>query len=283
MTTPASTDLQKAHLAFIGGGNMASAILGGLIRQGFAPAQVTVIEPFAETAAKLKADWGVEVATAAASASTALSKADLVIWAVKPQVFKEAALPVAAFTQKALHLSVAAGIRSDSIARWLQTDRVVRSMPNTPALVGQGITGLFARAGVSAPDQDLIEQVLKSTGEFLWVQQEADLDTVTALSGSGPAYVFYFLEAMTEAGVKMGLPEAQAYHLAKATFGGATHLARHSVESPEVLRQRVTSKGGTTYAALTSMADDHVKDAFIKGMLAAQKRASELGDEFGTD
>jgi len=283
MTTPASTDLQKAHLAFIGGGNMASAILGGLIRQGFAPAQVTVIEPFAETAAKLTADWGVEVATAAASASTALSKADLVIWAVKPQVFKEAALPVAAFTQKALHLSVAAGIRSDSIARWLQTDRVVRSMPNTPALVGQGITGLFARAGVSAPDQHLIEQVLKSTGEFLWVQQEADLDTVTALSGSGPAYVFYFLEAMTEAGVKMGLPEAQAYHLAKATFGGATHLARQSVESPEVLRQRVTSKGGTTYAALTSMADDHVKEAFIKGMLAAQKRASELGDEFGKD
>ena len=283
MTTPASTDLQKAHLAFIGGGNMASAILGGLIRQGFAPAQVTVIEPFAETAAKLTADWGVEVATAAASASTALSKADLVIWAVKPQVFKEAALPVAAFTQKALHLSVAAGIRSDSIARWLQTDRVVRSMPNTPALVGQGITGLFARAGVSAPDQDLIEQVLKSTGEFLWVQQEADLDTVTALSGSGPAYVFYFLEAMTEAGVKMGLPEAQAYHLAKATFGGATHLARQSVESPEVLRQRVTSKGGTTYAALTSMADDHVKEAFIKAMLAAQKRASELGDEFGKD
>jgi pyrroline-5-carboxylate reductase len=283
MTTPASTDLQKAHLAFIGGGNMASAILGGLIRQGFAPAQVTVIEPFAETAAKLTADWGVEVATAAASASTALSKDDLVIWAVKPQVFKEAALPVAAFTQKALHLFVAAGIRSDSIARWLQTDRVVRSMPNTPALVGQGITGLFARAGVSAPDQHLIEQVLKSTGEFLWVQQEADLDTVTALSGSGPAYVFYFLEAMTEAGVKMGLPEAQAYHLAKATFGGATHLARQSVESPEVLRQRVTSKGGTTYAALTSMADNHVKEAFIKGMLAAQKRASELGDEFGKD
>ena len=283
MTTPASTDLQKAHLAFIGGGNMASAILGGLIRQGFAPAQVTVIEPFAETAAKLTADWGVEVATAAASAATALSKADLVIWAVKPQVFKEAALPVAALTQKALHLSVAAGIRSDSIARWLQTERVVRSMPNTPALVGQGITGLFARAGVSAPDQHLIEQVLKSTGEFLWVQQEADLDTVTALSGSGPAYVFYFLEAMTEAGVKMGLPEAQAYHLAKATFGGATHLARQSVESPEVLRQRVTSKGGTTYAALTSMADDHVKEAFIKGMLAAQKRASELGDEFGKD
>jgi pyrroline-5-carboxylate reductase len=283
MTRPANTPFQEARLAFIGGGNMASAILGGLIREGMAPAQVTVIEPFADTAAQLKAAWGVEVHGSASAASSALSKTDLVVWAVKPQVFKEAALPVAAFTQKALHLSVAAGIRSDSIARWLQTDRVVRSMPNTPALVGQGITGLFARAGVSEQDQSLIEQVLKSTGEFLWVQQEADLDTVTALSGSGPAYVFYFLEAMTEAGVKMGLPQAKAYHLAKATFGGATHLARQSTESPEVLRQRVTSKGGTTYAALTSMAEDHVKEAFVKAMLAAQKRAGELGDEFGKD
>jgi pyrroline-5-carboxylate reductase len=202
---------------------------------------------------------------------------------VKPQVFKEAALPVAAFTQKALHLSVAAGIRSDSIARWLQTDRVVRSMPNTPALVGQGITGLFSRAGVSATDKQLVEQVLKSTGEWLWVKQESGLDVVTALSGSGPAYVFYFLEAMTEAGVQMGLSQEQAYHLAKATFGGATHLARQSTDSPDVLRQRVTSKGGTTYAALTSLADDHVKEAFVKAMLAAQKRAAELGDEFGKD
>ena len=284
MASPANTPFQEARLAFIGGGNMASAILGGLIREGMAPSQVTVIEPFAETAAKLKSAWGVEVhASASAESSSSLANADLVVWAVKPQVFKEAALPVAEFTKDALHLSVAAGIRSDSIARWLQTDRVVRSMPNTPALVGQGITGLFARPGVSAQDQSLIEQVLKSTGEFLWVQQESDLDTVTALSGSGPAYVFYFLEAMTEAGVKMGLPEAQAYHLAKATFGGATHLARQSTESPEVLRQRVTSKGGTTYAALTSMADDHVKEAFVKAMLAAQKRAGELGDEFGKD
>ncbi len=284
MASPANTPFQKARLAFIGGGNMASAILGGLIREGMAPSQVTVIEPFEETAAKLKSAWGVEVhASASAESSSSLANADLVVWAVKPQVFKEAALPVAEFTKEALHLSVAAGIRSDSIARWLQTDRVVRSMPNTPALVGQGITGLFARPGVTAQDQSLIEQVLKSTGEFLWVKQESDLDTVTALSGSGPAYVFYFLEAMTEAGVKMGLPEAQAYHLAKATFGGATHLARQSTESPEVLRQRVTSKGGTTYAALTSMADDHVKEAFVKAMLAAQKRAGELGDEFGKD
>ena len=285
MTASTHIDFQKVRLAFIGGGNMASAILGGLIRQGLAPSQVVVIEPFAETAAKLQTEFGVEVHAAAAdsAACAVLSDADLVVWAVKPQVFKEAALPVAAFTQKALHLSVAAGIRSDSIAHWLQTDRVVRSMPNTPALVGQGITGLFSRAGVSATDKQLVEQVLKSTGEWLWVKQESDLDVVTALSGSGPAYVFYFLEAMTEAGVQMGLSQEQAYHLAKATFGGATHLARQSTDSPEVLRQRVTSKGGTTYAALASMAEDHVKEAFVKAMLAAQKRAAELGDEFGKD
>jgi len=280
MTASTPIGFQKLHLAFIGGGNMASAILGGLLRQGLAPKQVTVIEPFAETAAKLHKEFGVEVH---AAPSDVLAHANLLVWAVKPQVFKDTALPVATFTTKALHLSVAAGIRSDSIARWLHTDRVVRSMPNTPALVGQGITGLFARAGVSAGDKELVEQVLHSTGEWLWVKQESDLDVVTALSGSGPAYVFYFLEAMTEAGVQMGLSQDQAYHLAKATFGGATHLARQSTDSPEVLRQRVTSKGGTTYAALSSMAGDHVKEAFVKAMLAAQKRAGELGDEFGKD
>ena len=278
MTASTQIDFQNSRLAFVGGGNMANAILGGLLREGLAPKQVVVIEPFAETADKLRKELGVEVH---AQASHVLANSDLVVWAVKPQVFKDAALPVASFTQNSLHLSVAAGIRSDSIARWLHTNRVVRSMPNTPALVGQGMTGLFARDGVSAQDKKLVEHVLKSTGEWLWVTQESDLDVVTALSGSGPAYVFYFLEAMTEAGVQMGLSQEQAYHLAKATFGGATHLARQSSDSPQVLRQRVTSKGGTTYAALTSMAQDHVKEAFVKAMLAAQKRAGELGDEFG--
>ena len=280
MTQNAITDFKQARLAFIGGGNMASAILGGLLKQGLPASQVCVVEPFAETAAKLKNEWSVEVLPAAGAA---LKQSEWVIWAVKPQVFKEAAAPVAQHTSHALHLSVAAGIRSDSIARWLGTDRVVRSMPNTPALVGQGITGLFARAGVTAADQNLIQQVLKSTGEWLWVKQESDLDVVTALSGSGPAYVFYFLEAMTAAGVQMGLSAEQAYHLAQATFGGATHLSRQSTESPEVLRQRVTSKGGTTYAALTFMEEAKVKESFIQAMLAAQRRAGELGDEFGND
>jgi len=267
-----------AHIAFIGGGNMASAIIGGLIRQGMKPEHITVVEPFAETAAKPQRDFGI---TALPAAGPALAQAGLVVWAVKPQVFSEAAAPVKAHTLQALHLSVAAGIRTDSICRWLGTDRVVRSMPNTPALVGQGMTALYPCPAVSASDKALVEQVIGTTGQHLWVQQESQLDAVTALSGSGPAYVFYFLEAMTEAGVGMGLSAEQAYQLAVATFGGASALAAASSEAHEVLRQRVTSKGGTTYAALTAMDAAGIKPAFVKAMQAAEHRARELGDEFG--
>ncbi len=268
----------QQHMAFIGGGNMASAIIGGLIRQGMRPDQFTVVEPFADTAAKLLKDFGI---SALPAAGPALAKADLVVWAVKPQVFSEATAPVMPHTRAALHLSVAAGIRTDSIGRWVGSDRVVRCMPNTPALVGQGITGLFACPSVSAADQALVEQVIATTGQFIWVQQESQLDAVTALSGSGPAYVFYFLEAMTEAGTGMGLSPEQAYQLAVATFAGASSLAAASTESPEVLRQRVTSKGGTTYAALTAMEAAGIKPAFVKAIQAAEQRARELGDEFG--
>ena len=272
MSTPSQ------HIAFIGGGNMASAIIGGLIRQGMKPEQITVVEPFAETAAKLLKDFGI---CALPSAGPALAQADLVVWAVKPQMFSEAAAPVMPHTGKALHLSVAAGIRTDSISRWVGTERVVRCMPNTPALVGQGITGLFPCPKVTAADKALVEHVIGTTGQYLWVGQESQLDAVTALSGSGPAYVFYFLEAMTEAGVGMGLSAEQAYQLAVATFAGASSLAAASTESPEVLRQRVTSKGGTTYAALTAMEAAGIKPAFVKAMQAAEQRARELGDEFG--
>jgi len=266
------------HMAFIGGGNMASAIIGGLIRQGMKPDQFSVVEPYAETAAKLQQDFGI---TALPAAGPALAQAELVVWAVKPQVFHEAAIPVMPFARPALHLSVAAGIRTDSICRWLDTQRVVRCMPNTPALVGQGITGLFAGPSVTPADKAAVEQIIHTTGQSVWVDQESHLDAVTALSGSGPAYVFYFLEAMTEAGVGMGLTAAQAYQLAVATFSGASALAAASSETPEVLRQRVTSKGGTTYAALTSMDSAGIKASFVVAMQAAQKRAGELGDEFG--
>ena len=266
------------QIAFIGGGNMASAIIGGLIRQGMKPEQITVVEPFAETAAKLQLDFGI---TALPAAGPDLAQAQLVVWAVKPQMFNEAAVPVMPHTRGALHLSVAAGIRTDSICRWVGTDRVVRCMPNTPALVGQGITGLFPCPSVTPADKALVEQVIGTTGQYLWVQEESHLDAVTALSGSGPAYVFYFLEAMTEAGAGMGLSAEQAYQLAVATFSGAASLAAASTESPEVLRQRVTSKGGTTYAAITAMEAAGIKASFVNAMQAAEQRARELGDEFG--
>ncbi|WP_350294814.1 pyrroline-5-carboxylate reductase [Limnohabitans sp. Rim8] len=270
--------IDSLHIAFIGGGNMASAIIGGLLKQGLRPHQIQVVEPFAETALKLREQFGITVLP---DASKALAQVDLMVWAVKPQVFKEAAEPVLPFASKALHLSVAAGIRTDSIAAWLRTTRVVRCMPNTPALVGKGMTALFALAQVSDPEKSLVEHIIRTTGEFMWVNAEKQLDAVTALSGSGPAYVFYFLEAMTQAGVVMGLSSEQAYRLAVATFAGASELARASDESAEVLRQRVTSKGGTTYAAITSMETAGVKSAFITAMQAAEQRAHELGDEFG--
>ena len=277
-TIPNNMTLSNPKIGFIGGGNMASAIVGGLLRQGLRPEQLTVVEPFTETAAKLKQAFGIDALPAA---GPELNQVDLVVWAVKPQIFSEAAAPVMAHTRSALHLSVAAGIRTDSIARWVGSDRVVRCMPNTPALVGQGITGLFACPAVTPDDKALVEQVMRSTGQLLWVEQEHLLDAVTALSGSGPAYVFYFLEAMTEAGVGMGLSAPQAYQLAVATFSGAASLAAASAEPAEVLRQRVTSKGGTTYAAITAMEAAGIKPAFVKAMQAAEKRAGELGDEFG--
>jgi pyrroline-5-carboxylate reductase len=277
MTAP--NDLSSLPpIAFIGGGNMASAIIGGLLRQGLPSAQLEVVEPFAPAREKLAEQFGI---AAAADPGAALQRAALVVWAVKPQTFRDAAAQARAHTQNALHLSVAAGIRSDSIATWLGTQRIVRCMPNTPALIGKGITGLYARAGVEAADQRLAEQVIATTGESLWVGDEAQLDAVTALSGSGPAYVFFFLEAMTQAGVEMGLAREQAYRLAVATFSGAAELARASDEPPQVLRQRVTSKGGTTYAAITSMEQDGLQALFVKALRAAQRRARELGDEFG--
>jgi pyrroline-5-carboxylate reductase len=190
-----------SHITFIGGGNMASAIIGGLLRQGMTTQKIDVVEPYAEARDKLQAQFGI---TALHGPGPALAKASLVVWAVKPQTFKEAALQTRFHTKQALHLSVAAGIRSDSIASWLGTQRIVRAMPNTPALVGKGMTALFGRPAVTEADRALVNQVMTPTGQFLWVEDESQLDAVTALSGSGPAYVFYFLEAMTQAGADMG-------------------------------------------------------------------------------
>jgi pyrroline-5-carboxylate reductase len=268
----------QVQIAFIGGGNMASALIGGLRQQGLPADHLHVVEPFAATRQQLQAVHGVQALEAP---DARLGQAQLVVWAVKPQVFKEAAQQSATFTRTALHLSVAAGIRTDSIASWVQSERVVRAMPNTPALIGLGQTGLYARPGVSDDDRHLIEQVMASTGQHLWVAQESLLDAVTAISGSGPAYVFYFIEAMSQAAVRMGLTPEQANQLAIGTFCGAAELARRSPDTPAVLRERVTSKGGTTHAALTAMAASQVAGHFEQAMEAARLRAAELGDEFG--
>ena len=272
------TQAPPPHLAFIGGGNMASAILGGLIRQGHPLAKLTVVEPHAETRERLLSQFGL---TALNQPGPDLASTEVVVWAIKPQVFEQAASQAKAHCGHALHLSVAAGIRSDSIARWLGTERVVRAMPNTPALVGLGQTGLFARATVQAQERQWVERIMATTGQSLWVEQESLLDAVTAISGSGPAYVFFFIEAMVEAAVGMGLSSEQARQLAIGTFVGASELARSSDESPATLRERVTSKGGTTYAALQHMQAAGVADAFRAAMQAACQRARELGDEFG--
>ena len=269
----------SGQIAFIGGGNMASAIINGMIEQGYPRDNILVVEPFAEARDKLKAHFGV---LAQESAGPHLEAAGIVVWAVKPQTFKEAARQTRYHTRAALHLSVAAGIPSDSIARWLASERVVRAMPNTPALIGKGITALFARPEVGENDRYQVGQIIRTTGEFLWLDAEDKLDAVTAISGSGPAYVYYFMEAMTAAGAEMGLTREQAYQLTVSTFIGASELARSSNEPPEILRQRVTSKGGTTHAAITAMDEGGVKLGFQRALHAARRRAQELGQEFGS-
>jgi len=269
-------------ITFIGGGNMAGALIGGLVRAGRAPGSILAVDPGDAARQKLQADFGVRTL---AAADASLAGAQLVVWAVKPQLFSAAAAPCAAHLGGALHLSVMAGIRSGAIARAMglpaDAARIVRSMPNTPALIGRGIAGLFATPAVTVDDRALVAQVLAPTGQTLWVDREADLDAVTALSGSGPAYVFYWVEAMVAAAVDMGLTPEQGKRLALATFDGATALAAQSDEPVGTLRERVTSKGGTTFAALESMRGDGVADAVVRAVRAAQQRALELGDEFG--
>jgi len=266
--------MKPFSIAFVGGGNMAAALIGGLLKHGRAPASIQVVEPSEAQRERLAQQFGV---AARQAAGPALAGCEMVVWAVKPQLFAEAAAPCAPHVAGALQLSVMAGIRSETIVRASGSPRVVRAMPNTPALIGRGIAGLYARDAVRADERAAVEQVLQPTGRLMWVAQEDDLDAVTALSGSGPAYVFYFIEAMMQAAREMGLSEAQGRELAQATFAGAAALAEGSDEAPATLRERVTSKGGTTHAAISSLEAEGVKAAFVRAILAAQRRAQELG------
>jgi pyrroline-5-carboxylate reductase len=261
-------------ITFIGGGNMASALIGGLRRAGHAADSIVVVEPVEAQRDKLAAAFGV---APLAAPDARLAASGTVVWAVKPQMFAAAAAPCAPYIGQALQVSVMAGIRSDAIVGASGSPRVVRAMPNTPALIGQGIAGLYARPEVGVDERGTVERLFEPTGEVVWVPQEDQLDAVTALSGSGPAYVFYFLEAMMTAGAEMGLDEAQARRLAQSTFAGAAALAMASPLSPAALREQVTSKGGTTFAAISSLDESGVKAAFVQALHAARRRAEELG------
>lgn len=270
-------------IAFIGGGNMASALIAGLAGQLAAGGDIHVVDPNADALAKLAAQFGV---TSSSAIDGALAAADVIVLAVKPQQMREVAaalLPHLALARP-LVLSIAAGIRGADLARWLGGyGAIVRTMPNTPALIGMGITGMVAMDGVSAEQKAAADSIMTAVGATVWLDDEAQIDPVTAVSGSGPAYVFYFIEAMQQAAVELGLSEEQGRQLALATFTGAAQLAAQSTDTVPVLREKVTSKGGTTYAALTSMEQSGVKEKIVAAVKAAAARGKELGEEMGKD
>lgn len=268
------------RICFVGGGNMGTALMAGLLRAGTAPADVRVIEIDETRRAQLARDFG--IATLAAP-DPSISGDEVWVLAVKPQQMREVCAALRPFVGAQLVLSIAAGIRAADLARWLGTRCIARAMPNTPALVGKGITGVAALDGVDAAQRRRAEDILRAAGSVVWVADDAQLDAVTALSGSGPAYVFYFIEALVDAGRALGFDDAQARRFAIETVVGAAHLAATADEAPETLRARVTSKGGTTAAAIAHMDADQVKRSIVAAILAAQARARELGEEFGRD
>ncbi|MBB2915814.1 pyrroline-5-carboxylate reductase [Cupriavidus alkaliphilus] len=277
--------LDTLTFGFLGGGNMASALIGGLIARGVPASAIRVVDPFPEAQQRLARDLGVH---AAGAPDAAFGASDVLVLAVKPQQFRDATeqlLPhLPGDGPGNLVISVAAGIRLQDMQRWLGgRNRVVRAMPNTPALSGMGMTGLAAPAGLSATDRAIASAVAEAVGKCVWVDGDDQIDAVTAISGSGPAYVFYFIEAMQRAATELGLSAEQGRELAVETFRGAATLAGQSPEPVATLRERVTSKGGTTHAALTSMEASGIADAFVRAMHAAAARGKEMGAEFGKD
>jgi pyrroline-5-carboxylate reductase len=266
-------------ITFVGGGNMAVALIGGLRKQGFSAAGMEVVEPSEERRTLLTEQFGVRCTP---SIDAAALNCETLVLAVKPQQMKDAIAPLAGRLTDELVVSIAAGLRLSDISRWLGGYRkVVRTMPNTPALIGSGITGLFADPSVELDGRMTAEKVLSAVGRVLWVDDESRMDPVTAISGSGPAYVFYFIEALEAAAVNLGLEPHAARTLAIETFLGAAKLAEQSGDPVSTLRERVTSKGGTTEAALKSFDADGIRAAIDRGVQAANARGRELGDLLG--
>lgn len=267
-------------LAFIGGGNMARAMLGGLTDSGIEASEVHVLEPDRARGDELARAYCLSAHT---GAGDWLRDIEVVVLAVKPQQMREAVIPVAKHAGGALVVSIAAGIRTASLARWLGHDCIVRAMPNTPALIRAGITGAVAMPGVTAAQHAIADRILRSIGSVMWLDREALLDPVTAISGSGPAYVFYFIEALQHAAMKMGFTPEQAATLATETFLGAAKLAAQSDDPVSTLRERVTSRGGTTAAAVASLEASGVAAAIVAAAEAARARSEELGKAFDCD
>ena len=272
---------ERMKISFLGGGNMATALIGGLAERGFASADIQAVDLQADNRTRLAERFGLRTTQAVDDEVLAC---DVVVLAVKPQQMKAAVAPLAGRLTRQVVVSIAAGLRLADVGRWLGGyHRLVRAMPNTPALIGAGVTGLYADPSVNAAGRESAERILGAVGSTVWIADEAQMDAVTAVSGSGPAYVFHFIEALEAAGASLGFDAATARRLAIDTVLGAAKLAAGSDEAPAVLRERVTSKGGTTEAALASMASSGVFDAIVRAVHAALVRGRELGEQLGKD
>lgn len=268
-------------IAFLGGGNMALALIGGLVARGCERRAISVIELSSAARERLAAQHGVRSSTAPDAATL---EADTLVLAVKPQDMKAALASLAGSVRGKLVISIAAGVRIDALSRWLGGHRkLVRCMPNTPALIGAGISALYAAPEVGPEERNNAQTILGAVGEVVWVDEERLLDPVTAVSGSGPAYVFWFIEQLAASGETLGLPKDKALKLALHTVLGAAKLAAGSDRSPGELKKQVTSKGGTTEAALKVFDDEKLAERFLKALEAARRRGGELGDELGKD
>ncbi|MDR0735245.1 MAG: pyrroline-5-carboxylate reductase [Zoogloeaceae bacterium] len=266
------------NIRFIGGGNMAFALIGGLLGKGFAAADIGVVEPLLRQRQALAEKFGVDCL---AEANAATLDADLLVLAVKPQQMQAVLQPFAGRLRRPVVLSIAAGMTLETLSAWLLGyRRIVRAMPNTPALIGAGMSGFIALPEVTEDERRMAEGVLLAVGETLWVEDERQMDAITAISGSGPAYFFLFIEALETAAQSLGLPPDAARKLAINTGFGAASLAKSSPESPAVLRARVASKGGTTAAALAVMEEMGVAAGIIAGARAASARSAELARQF---
>lgn len=268
-------------IAFLGGGNMAGALIGGLIAKGHDPRSITAIDVSPAARERLAAKYRVRVSTAPDAETQA---AETLVLAVKPQEMRAALASLAGNVRGKLVVSIAAGVRLEALARWLEGHRkLVRCMPNMPALIGAGIAALYALPEVSADERSRAEAILRAVGEVVWVPEERLLDPVTAVSASGPAYVFWFIEQLARSGERLGLAPEVSAKLALHTVLGAAQLAAASTESPAELRARVTSKGGTTEAALRVFDEERLAERFLRALEAASRRGTELGDELAKD